>query len=198
MNRRPSRWHIGAVALALLVVAVATGAAVGHSAATQTSASDTLVDGTTDTITNLDPAGTYDFGTFTLDANVFEHLLDFKNGAKLEPSLATKCFSVGTLKTWRCNLRHGVKFHDGSAFDSADVKFSIDRVNNKAVKAQAAANSPSPLLGNLAERHDKRPVRRDVPSQVAAGDVAVGARDAVLLHRPERHVFGHDKLRSNT
>ena len=150
MNRRPNRWHIGAVALALLVVAVATGAAVGHSAPSQTSASDTLVDGTTDTITNLDPAGTYDFGTFTLDANVFEHLLDFKNGAKLEPSLATKCFSVGTLKTWRCNLRQGVKFHDGSAFDSADVKFSIDRVNNKAVKAQAAANSPSPLLGNLA------------------------------------------------
>ena len=32
---------------------------------------------------------------------------DFKNGAKLEPSLATKCFSVGTLKTWRCNLRQG-------------------------------------------------------------------------------------------
>ena len=29
------------------------------------------------------------------------------------------------------------------------MKFSIDRVNNKAVKAQAAANSPSPLLGNL-------------------------------------------------
>ena len=61
MNRRPSRWHIGAVALALLVVAVATGAAVGHSAPSQTSASDTLVDGTTDSITNLDPAGTYDF-----------------------------------------------------------------------------------------------------------------------------------------
>ena len=82
MNRRPNRWHIGAVALALLVVAVATGAAVGHSAPVQSTASDTLVDGTTDTITNLDPAGTYDFGTFTLDANVFEHLLDFKNGVE--------------------------------------------------------------------------------------------------------------------
>src|SRR6188768_299608 len=149
MNRRPSRWHIGAIALALLLVAVATGAAVGHSAPSQTSASDTLVDGTTDSITNLDPAGTYDFGTFTLDANVFEHLMDFKNGSKLEPSLATKCSIVGTAKTWRCTLRQGVKFSDGSEFDSADVKFSIDRVNNKSIKAQAAANSPSPLLGNL-------------------------------------------------
>ena len=149
MNRRPSRWHIGALAVALLVVAVATGPPLGTPLRSRSTASDTLVDGTTDTITNLDPAGTYDFGTFTLDANVFEHLMDFKNGAKLEPSLATKCVAVGTAKTWRCTLRQGVKFSDGSDFDSADVKFSIDRVNNKSIKAQAAANSPSPLLGNL-------------------------------------------------
>ena len=149
MNRRPRGRRFVAVAVLSLLVAVVVGAGIGQSALRGSSASDTLVDGTTDTITNLDPAGTYDFGTFTLDANIFEHLLDFKNGPKLEPSLATKCVSVGTLKTWRCTLRQGVKFHDGSAFDSADVKFSIDRVNNKAVKAQAAANSPSPLLGNL-------------------------------------------------
>ena len=91
----------------------------------------------------------YDYGTATLEANVFEHLLDFRNGAKLEPSLATKCFSVGTSKTWRCTLRKGVTFHDGSAFDSADVKFSFDRVTNKTIVKQAAANSPSSLLGNL-------------------------------------------------
>ena len=137
------------VAILAVLVAVVVGAGIGQSALRGSSASDTLVDGTTDSITNLDPAGTYDFGTFTLDANVFEHLLDFKNGSKLEPSLATKCVPVGSAKTWRCTLRRGVTFHDGSAFDSADVKFSIDRVNNKAVKAQAAANSPSPLLGNL-------------------------------------------------
>ena len=74
MNRRPSRWHIGAVALAVLIVAVAAGAAVGHSAATQTSASDTIVAGTTDTVTNIDPAGAYDYGSFTLDANIYNHL----------------------------------------------------------------------------------------------------------------------------
>src|SRR3954452_6487124 len=149
MNRRPRGLKLGVIVGLMLVIAVVVGVGIGQSALRASSASDTLVDGTTDTITNLDPAGTYDFGTFTLDANVFEHLMDFKNGAKLEPSLATKCVAVGTAKTWRCTLRQNVKFSDGSAFDSADVKFSIDRVNNKAIKAQAAANSPSPLLGNL-------------------------------------------------
>ena len=53
------------------------------------------------------------------------------------------------LKTWRCNLRKGVEFSDGSAFDSKDVKFSFDRVTNKTIVKEAAANSPSSLFGNL-------------------------------------------------
>jgi peptide/nickel transport system substrate-binding protein len=113
--------------LALLVVIVA-GAGIGQTALDRADQSGVLVSGTTDTVTNIDPAGNYDFGSFSLDINVFEHLYDAKNGAKLVPSLATKCAPRGTAKTWRCNLRRGVTFHDGSAFDSADVKHSFDRV----------------------------------------------------------------------
>ena len=127
---------------------MALGTGAGQSAFSGPSAT-TLVDGTTDTITNIDPAGSYDYGTVTLQFNMFEHLLDFPRGAKLEPSLATKCFPVGSLKTWRCNLRKGVEFSDGSPFDSTDVKFSFDRVTNKTVVKEAAANTPSSLLGNL-------------------------------------------------
>ena len=129
--------------LALLVVVVA-GASVGQSALDRADQSGMIVNGTTDTVTNIDPAGNYDFGSFTLNVNIFEHLLDFRNGAKLQPSLATKCFSVGNLKTWRCNLRKGVTFHDGSAFDSSDVKFSFDRV----IKINDPSGIAS-LLGNL-------------------------------------------------
>ena len=120
MKRRPVSWRIGALSsvVALVVVVLGTGAA--QSAPGAPSAT-TLVDGTTDSITNIDPAGSYDYGTQTLESNVFEHLLDFRHGSKLEPSLATKCFSVGSLTTWRCTLRRGVEFSDGSAFDSADV-----------------------------------------------------------------------------
>jgi peptide/nickel transport system substrate-binding protein len=146
MTRRRIGWRLATLAALALASVAALGASTGFSAR---SAGGTIIDGTTDSITNLDPAGTYDYGTFTLDANVFEHLMDFTNGPKLQPSLATKCFSVGNLKTWRCDLRKGVKFHDGSEFDSADVKFSIDRVTNKTIMKEAAANSPSSLLGNL-------------------------------------------------
>jgi peptide/nickel transport system substrate-binding protein len=141
-------WRVGALSSVVALVVIALGAGAGQSAFSGPSAT-TLVDGTTDTVTNLDPAGSYDYGTQTLMGNVYEHLLDFKHGPKLEPSLATKCYSVGTLAVWRCNLRRGVQFSDGSAFDSADVKFSFDRVSNKTIVKEAAANSPSSLFGNL-------------------------------------------------
>jgi peptide/nickel transport system substrate-binding protein len=149
MKRRPMSGRILALSSIVVVAVVALGAGAGYSALGGSSQSGTLVNGTTDTVTNIDPAGAYDYGTFTLEANVFEHLMDFKHGAKLEPSLATKCFAVGGLTTWRCTLRRGVTFSDGSAFDSTDVKFSFDRVTNKTVVKEAGANSPSPLLGNL-------------------------------------------------
>lgn len=142
-------WRIGALSSVAALVVVVLGAAAGQSALRGSSQSSTLVDGTTDSVTNLDPAGAYDYGTQTLMGNAYEHLLDFKHGPKLEPSLATRCFSVGTLATWRCNLRRGVEFSDGSAFDSADVKFSFDRVSNKTIVKEAGANSPSSLLGNM-------------------------------------------------
>jgi peptide/nickel transport system substrate-binding protein len=134
--------------LAVCVVVVA-GAGVGQSALGGSSQSGVLISGTTDSITNIDPAGNYDFGTATLGYNVFEHLYDARNSAKIVPSLATGCAPRGSTRTWRCTLRRGVKFHDGSDFDSADVKFSFDRVSNAQVVRQAAANTPSSLLSNL-------------------------------------------------
>ncbi|HSF60792.1 MAG TPA: ABC transporter substrate-binding protein [Gaiellaceae bacterium] len=130
-----------------LVVAFAAGA--GQSAPGGSTQAGVLVSGTTDAITNIDPAGNYDFGTFTLGANVFEHLYDARNGPKIVPSLATGCQPRGSTRVWRCNLRRGVKFHDGSDFDSADVKFSFDRVNNRQILRQAAANTPASLLSSL-------------------------------------------------
>jgi peptide/nickel transport system substrate-binding protein len=108
------------------LVAAAVGAGAGQSASG--AASGTIISGTTDTVTNIDPAGNYDYGSYAAHINIFEYLYQARNGATVVPSLATKCSPVGTVRTWRCNLRRGVKFHDGSGFDSADVKYSFDRV----------------------------------------------------------------------
>ena len=149
MKRKPTSRRVVALSSLVALAVVALGAGAGHSALGGGSQAGVLVSGTTDSITNIDPAGNYDYGTFSLDINMYEHLYDAKNGAKLVPSLATGCAPRGNTRTWRCTLRRGVKFHDGSDFDSADVKFSFDRVSNAQIVKQAAANTPSSLLSNL-------------------------------------------------
>ncbi len=125
MSRNGRRWRLGALAGLVALVTAIIGAGAGQSASV---AGGTIVAGTTDTVTNLDPAGNYDYGSATLGYNIYEHLYDARNGSKVVPSLATRCFPVGTVKTWRCNIRRGVKFQDGTGLDSADVKHSFDRV----------------------------------------------------------------------
>jgi peptide/nickel transport system substrate-binding protein len=120
-------WRAAAVATSLaLVVAAAIAASAwargGHSTAS------VLVDGTTDSVTNIDPANEYDFGTFTVDTLIFQGLYGFPHGAKLEPLLATRCAPKGSTITWFCTLRRNVKFSDGTPMTSADVKWSFDRV----------------------------------------------------------------------
>lgn len=97
-------------------------------AASQTPA-NTLIDGTTDTVTALDPAGQYDYGSDTADREIFQHLLVIPPGGGVPvPELATKCAPDATEAVWTCELRHGVKFQNGDDFTSEDVKFSFDRV----------------------------------------------------------------------
>lgn len=60
--------------------------------------------------------------------NVNETLTQFdvKDGKGVLPRLAESWTDQGN-GTWRFNLRKGVKFSDGSAFDAADVKHSFER-----------------------------------------------------------------------
>ena len=60
--------------------------------------------------------------------NVNESLTEFVPGeSDLKPRLATEWEQVDA-DTWRFKLREGVKFHDGSTFDPADVAFTLDRI----------------------------------------------------------------------
>lgn len=122
--KRRFRWALAVTTVALAAVA----AVVATSAYGGAKASGIIVDGSTGTVVNIDPANEYDYDSFTVDLNIFQGLYGFPNGAKLQPVLATGCKASASLVTWTCQLRHGVKFSNGDPMTSADVKYSFDRV----------------------------------------------------------------------
>jgi len=89
-----------------------------------------LIIGTTDKVTDLDPAETYDFHTWEIFYNVAEGLLTYIPGTtKLRPALAESMPEVsadGLEYTFK--LRPGLKFPDGTPVNSEAVKWSLERV----------------------------------------------------------------------
>lgn len=125
MAKRRLRWLLAGSAVA----AMATAAALAASAyGSQKAGNRIIIDGTTDTVVNIDPANQYDYGSFTVDLPIFQGLYGFPHGAKLAPVLATGCAHSKNLETWTCHLRHNVKFSNGDPMTSTDVKYSFDRV----------------------------------------------------------------------
>jgi peptide/nickel transport system substrate-binding protein len=59
--------------------------------------------------------------------HVYDTLVWSGDGLELEPRLAESWKAINDT-TWEFKLRKGVKFHDGSDFTAADVKFSIERI----------------------------------------------------------------------
>ncbi|GLQ56968.1 peptide ABC transporter substrate-binding protein [Devosia nitrariae] len=71
--------------------------------------------------------------------NISETLteLDVRGDAGLMPRLAESWEDLGD-GSWRFNLRQGVTFSDGSAFDANDVKHSFDRVFSDQITCESA------------------------------------------------------------
>lgn len=57
----------------------------------------------------------------------YDPLVARDNAGNFVPALAERWEAAGDT-AWRFYLRRGVKFHDGTEFTSADVKFTIDRI----------------------------------------------------------------------
>ncbi|MDX3642630.1 ABC transporter substrate-binding protein [Streptomyces sp. MB09-02B] len=113
----------------LLVVAIA---AIGgwQLLPAQRDGNRTIVVGTTDKVTSLDPAGAYDAGSWALFNNVFQSLLTFEPGGGAPvPDAARGCEFLGkALTVYRCTLRPGLRFPSGREVTGKDVKYSFDRV----------------------------------------------------------------------
>ena len=114
--------------LAGIVLAITVMAMIAPTAVPAAAPRDTIVLGTTDKITTLDPANSYDYWTWQVFWNTAEALVGFKPGTtQLVPLLATSwtVSSDGTVYTFK--LRRGVTFTDGAPFNARAVKFSFDR-----------------------------------------------------------------------
>ena len=101
--------------------------------------------GTTDLVSDLDPAGAYDQGSLTLFGNTFQTLLSFPPGQdQPEPDAAKSCAFAPGGKVYTCVVRSGLKFSNGDALTAQDVAYSFNRV--KRINSPAG---PDPLLSGL-------------------------------------------------
>ena len=83
----------------------------------------------------LDPQVTNFDSTIRITLNVCEPLVWEPDPGKFVPGLADSWEISPDAKTYTFKLKKGVKFHDGTPFNAAAVKFTMDRVVDPAVKA---------------------------------------------------------------
>jgi len=100
--------------------------------------------GTTDKVVTLDPAGSYDNGSFSVQNQVFAFLVNSPLGSPdVEPDLAESVEFISPTE-YQVTLKPGLKFANGNDLTASDVKVSFDRTI-----AIADPNGASSLLYNL-------------------------------------------------
>lgn len=136
---------------------------------------DAVVMGMSDDIQATDPASGYDPGSWLLFNNVFQSLLSFPNGAtEPQPEAAKEChFSDSATKVYECTLRPDLKFSNGNALTSKDVKFSFDRMMR--IADDAGPSIMFPMLDKVETPNDDTVVFKlkyadaTFPSKIASG-----------------------------
>src|SRR3954453_5198182 len=104
-----------------------------------------LTIGTSDKITSIDPAGSYDNGSFAVMNQVYPFLLNFPLGSPDPEPDIPECAAFSSPTDYPVTLKSGLTFANGHDLTSSDVKFSFDRM----VKINDP-NGPASLLANLA------------------------------------------------
>src|SRR5918994_1258280 len=119
----------GLIAMAGLSVAALAlaGCAPGGDTGDDTASGDSITVGTTDKVTTLDPAGSYDNGSLAVQTQVFPYLLntDYQS-TEVVPDLAESA-EFTSPSEYTVTLPEGLKWANGNDLTSADVKFTFDR-----------------------------------------------------------------------
>lgn len=128
---------------------------------------------------NLDPTGG---AAAAIDevvyANVFEGLTRFGSDGAVNPGLAESWVISEDGMTYTFKLRSGVMFHDGTAMDAEDVKFSLDRA-----RAEDSTNAQKPLFAAILEVTvvDATTVQVDLSAPTGAFLFNMAWGDAVIV-----------------
>lgn len=140
--------HKKIMAAAVSIAALASLAACGgvKDSGSASGDADVITVGTTDKVTSVDPAGSYDNSSYAVQINVFPFLYaqDY-NTSELSPDIAADDGTWSDDGTeFTVKIKSGLKFANGHDLTSSDVKFSFDRVNK--INDE---NGPSSLLANI-------------------------------------------------
>ncbi|MEL6583375.1 MAG: ABC transporter substrate-binding protein [Pseudomonadota bacterium] len=109
---------------------LATAAVIAALAATSASAETFRWAGTTDPQT-MDPHAVNSAPVLGFLNNVYEGLVRRGKDMAIEPALAESWEPIGDGEGWRFNLREGVTFQGGQAFNADDVIFSYERASSE-------------------------------------------------------------------
>jgi peptide/nickel transport system substrate-binding protein len=141
--RRGTGAQLGALAVAGAVLLTACSGAGDSGAAGAAGAGGGLVVGATSDPDTLFPWKATQFQAFNVVEQLYGTLTELDADLEVVPGLAESWQVAGDGRSITFTLRQGVTFADGSAFDSADAKASLDRIKDEATGAVAASSLAS-------------------------------------------------------
>ena len=147
MERR--RTLVAAVLIALTMVAIAPEVLAQSS---RPKSGGTLVVGRPTDAISLDPNKATTAPEVWVYGNIFETLVTLDEKMQVRPALAERWERLND-KTLRFYLRKGVTFHDGTLFNAAAVKFTIERVINPKTPARGRSWLGPVTGANVVDEH---------------------------------------------
>ncbi|MGK4579882.1 ABC transporter substrate-binding protein [Kitasatospora sp. HPMI-4] len=186
--------RLAVLGCAALVATTAAGCASATKAVTGGSGNNGPITlGTVNVTSVLDPAGSFDAGSWLVLNNVFQSLLKFPSGATTpQPDAAKSCDFAGTdAMTYQCTLRDGLKFSNGHPLTSEDVVFSVQRLLK--IKDPSGPASLLSTVKSVEAKGDSQVVfHLNAPDAVLPAKLATAAGSIV-----DHQVFPADKLLAN-
>ena len=125
MNKKALQSAIALAGVSAFALTACTGPSGGGTATGSAAGGGTITYGTTDKVVTLDPAGSYDNGSFMVMNQIYPFLMNSKPGtADSTPDIAESAYFTSPTE-YTVKLKPGLKFANGNELTSSDVKFSI-------------------------------------------------------------------------